>query len=180
MAREDAVGTFTYRLFGAAALDAGTFEGLEADRSAMSQSVAVVVLSSLAAGFGAGGTNLPAFLIISLIALGSWIVWAFLMVQIGGRLLPGPNTHVDVGELLRTTGFAAAPGFLQVFAVLPNMLVPVFTITWIWMLAAMVVAVRQALDYSSTKRALAVCGLAWAISLSVAIILGLLFGPAAS
>lgn len=174
------MATFALRLFGAASLDVATFEGLEADRSAMAQSVAVVVLSSLAAGFGVGGTDLPVFLVISLIALGSWIVWAFLMMQIGGRLLPGPDTHVDVAELLRTTGFAAAPGFLQVFAILPNMRVPVFTITWIWMLAAMVVAVRQALDYTSTKRALAVCGLAWAVSLSVAIVLGLLFGPAAA
>lgn len=174
------MGTFTYRLFGAAALDVATFEGLEADRSAMVQSVAVVVLSSLAAGFGVGGTNLPVFLTISVIALGSWVMWAFLMVQIGGRLMPMPGTKVDVGELLRTTGFAAAPGFLQVLAILPYMRVPIFAATWLWMLAAMVVAVRQALDYTSTKRALAVCGLAWAITLSVAIVLGLLFGPAAS
>jgi hypothetical protein len=174
------VGTFTYRLFGAAALDAATFEGLEADRSAMAQSVAVVVLSSLAAGFGVGGPNLPVFLIISLIALGSWVVWAYLMVQIGGRLMPAPETHVTLGELLRTTGFAAAPGFLQVLAILPHMRVPIFALTWVWMLAAMVVAVRQALDYTSTARALAVCGVAWAVTLAMAIVFGLLFGPAAS
>jgi hypothetical protein len=174
------VGTFTYRLLGAAALNAGTFENLEVDRSATAQSWAVVVLSSLAAGFGVGGTNLPTFATISVIALGTWVAWAFLILQVGGRLLPAPETRVDLGELLRTTGFAAAPGFLQVLAVLPHMRVPIFALTWAWMLAAMVVAVRQALDYRSTKRALAVCGLAWLVAFSVAVVLGLLFGPAAS
>ena len=56
--------------------------------------------------------------------------------------------------------FAASPGLLQVFALFPSLTLPVFVGTWIWMLAAMVVAVRQALDYSSTLRALVVCALA--------------------
>ena len=34
---------------------------------------------------------------------------------------------------------------------------PVFVLTALWMIVAMVVAVRQALDYTSTLRALAVC-----------------------
>ena len=98
----------------------------------------------------------------------------------GARILPVPETHAEVGELLRTLGFAATPGLIQVFGVLPGAKVPVFTVAVVWALAASVVAVRQALDYTSTRRALAVCGLSLLLSLSIAIVLGLLFGPTLS
>ena len=49
--------------------------------------------------------------------------------------------------------------------------------TSIWMLATMVVAVRQALDYRRTARAVAVCGLGWVLILTITIVLGLAFGP---
>lgn len=49
--------TFFRRLAGAAMLDAGTYEEVEADRTARAQALAVVVFSSLAAGIGAKGMN---------------------------------------------------------------------------------------------------------------------------
>jgi len=103
-----------------------------------------------------------------------------LTLQIGGRVLPEPQTSVDVGELLRTTGFAAAPGILRVFGILPGVTIPVFVITAVWMLAAMVVAVRQALDYRSTGRAIAVCVLGWALAIAFAVALGIFLGPGVS
>ena len=54
----------------------------------------------------------------------------------------------------------------------------VFAVTAVWMLAAMVVAVRQALDYTSTARAVAVCGLGWTLALGFALVIGVFFGPA--
>ena len=71
--------------------------------------------------------------------------------------MPEPQTRADVGELLRTIGFASAPGMLRVFGIVPGATIPAFAITAVWMLAAMIVAVRQALDYQSTSRAVAVC-----------------------
>jgi hypothetical protein len=44
-----------------------------------------------------------------------------------------------------------------------------------WMLAAMVRAVQQALDFSSTRRAAMVCVLGWAIVVALSITLGLVF-----
>jgi hypothetical protein len=157
------MGAFAYRLMGAAALDASTYEILEADRGATRQAFIVVVLSSLAAGFGAGGWNGPGvttLLTVTTLALVSWIAWVFLILEIGDRFLRQSRTQVTTLELLRTVGFAASPGLLQVFALFPPLTVPVFAGTWLWMLAAMVVAVRQALDYSSTRRALLVCAIA--------------------
>ena len=52
-----------------------------------------------------------------------------------------------------------------------------FAVSSVWMLAATVVAVRQALDYDSTLRAVAVCALGWVLAIVIAIGLGVLFGP---
>ena len=92
------------------------------------------------------------FVLTSSVALVTWVAWAMLAFQIGTRLLPGPETSATLGQLLRTTGFAAAPGLLQVFALLPAMAVPVFSVTTAWMFAAMVVGVRHTLDYRSLDR----------------------------
>jgi hypothetical protein len=177
--------TFVRRLIGAAMLDVATYEDVEADRAATPQALAVIVFSSLAAGIGARGSSggaatLAFFATASVMALITWAAFALMTVEIGARILPTPETRVDVGELLRTLGFAATPGLIQVFGVFPGAKVPVFTLAIVWALAASVVAVRQALDYTSTGRALAVCGLGLLLSAAIAIVLGLLFGPTLS
>lgn len=175
------MGVFLRRLVGAAMLDRGIFEDVESDATAMAQSVAVVVLSSLAAGIGATGlydtpSTLRFFAVASVIALIAWVGWALITLQIGARILPAKGTRVDLGQLLRTLGFAAAPGLILIFAVLPGMVTPVFVIAFFWTLAATVVAVRQALDYTSTLRALAVCALGWGLTLAFVFGIGLFFG----
>jgi len=183
--REAELLTFLRRLAGAAMLDAATYEEVEADPAATPQALAVVVLSSLAAGIGIRGVNggadtLVSFAGVGVIALLTWASWALVVFEIGSRLLPVPDTRVNPGELMRTLGFAATPGLIQVLGVLPGARVPVFVLAIVWTLAASVVAVRQALDYTSTARALAVCGLGWTLSLIVAVVLGLAFGPTLS
>jgi hypothetical protein len=73
-----------------------------------------------------------------------------------------------------------APGLLRLFGVLPGVTIPAFAITSVWMLAAMVVGVRQALDYTSTARAIAVCVIGWALAIMIAVGIGLVFGPKVS
>ena len=177
------VQTFVSRVVGAALLDSSTYEDVERDQTATGQALLVVVLSSVAAGIGARGWtsgvsgSVTFFAGISVIALIAWAAWALVIFEIGGRLLPTPETRTDVGELLRTLGFAAAPGLVRVLGVLPGATTPMFVLSALWTLVASVVAVRQALDYSSTGRAIAVCSLGWILSLVMAVLLGLAFGP---
>jgi hypothetical protein len=176
------MGTFLYRIIGAMMLDAGTYEAVEADHHANGQALAVVLLSSLAAGVGASGIYGPrpaTLLVVTGIALVTWVAWAMLTLQIGTRILPGPRTEVDMGQMLRTIGFAASPGLLQIAAIFAPV-GWVFGVTAVWMLAAMVVAVRHALDYSSTGRALAVCAIGWWIAVSLAIVLSIVSSPSVS
>ena len=174
---------FVMRLIGAMALDPVTYEEVEADRSATGQAMLVVVLSSVGAGIGArglGSGSPQSMVFISGLSLIAWASWALLTYQIGVRLLPEPETRSDVGELLRTIGFSAAPGMLRIFGIVPGAAIPAFAVTAVWMLVAMVVAVRQALDYKSTARAVAVCGIGWALALAIAVGIGLVFGPPVS
>ena len=174
---------FIARLIGALAVDPITYEEVEADRTATWQALVVVVMSSAAAGIGAfgwGTGSLRGIVFSSGLALVAWAAWALVTFEIGTRLMPEQATRADLGQLLRTIGFSAAPGMLRVFGVVPGATWPAFVITQIWMLAAMVVAVRQALDYTSTLRAVAVCALGWALSIGIAVAAQLVFGPTVS
>ena len=165
---------------GAAMLDVGTYEEIEADPNATMQAFVVVLASSAAAGIGAlglGERTLPLVAFGGTVALLAWAAWALVTFEIGVRLMPQPSTRSSVVELMRTIGFASAPGLLRVFGATPGAAVPVFALTSVWMLAAMVVAVRQALDYDSTVRAILVCGLGWGLAIALAVISGLAFGP---
>lgn len=162
---------FAYRVMRAAFLDASLFEEVEHDRSATAGAAVVVLLSSVAAGIGAGGWHGPSpttVVVFSMVALVSWLSWAGMTLEIGRRLMPEPQTRASYGELLRPLGFAAAPGLFQVFAAFPVVTSAMFGLTAFWMLAAMVIAVRQALDYTSTGRAIAVCGVGWVLALAMA------------
>jgi len=175
--------SFPMRLIGAISADPLTFEEVEADRTATGQALLVVVLSSLGAGIGArgfGSGSLENMLFISSVATIAWLAWAFVTYQIGTTLLREPQTRADIGELIRTIGFSSAPGMLRIFGIVPGASTAAFAITAVWMLIAMVVAVRQALDYTSTARAIAVCALGWTLAVAIAVALGLMFGPALS
>ena len=164
------MASFTDRLIGAASLNPNTYEEVEADKNSMGQAMTVVVLSSIAAGFGTGEGILVGVLgaVMSLVA---WFIWAFVTYVIGTKLLPTPQTEADVGQLLRTTGFAASPGLLRVFTIIPGLGSIIGLVINIWMLAAMVVAVRQALDYTSTWRAVGVCIVGWLLMVLVTVVL---------
>jgi hypothetical protein len=175
--------TFARRLLGAASLDRAAYEDVEADTSATGQAVGVVVLTSVAGGIGLLGLGAPTAQSLAAGIAGSligWMAWATLTYLIGTHLLPEPQTRADVGELLRTIAFASAPGFLRVFGVIPLLGLAVYAIASIWMLLAMIVAVRQALDYRSTTRAVGVCVIGWALSLAIAAVIGTLFATTVS
>ncbi|MCP4622697.1 MAG: hypothetical protein GY850_04100, partial [bacterium] len=92
------------------------------------------------------------------------------------KLFPEPQTKADHGELLRTIGFASAPGMIRIFGFIPGLMQVVFLVASIWMLVATVIAVRQALDYNSTLRAVVVCIVGWIIGwIAQALIFMLLF-----
>ena len=168
---------FGNRIIRAAKLDAALYEEVEADKSALGQAMGVVVLSSIAAGIGSTSeAGLFGMLIGVVVALVGWYIWAYMTYFIGTRLLAEPQTKADHGELLRTIGFSSSPGLIRVLGIIPVMRDIVFPIAAIWMLVAMIIAVRQALDYSSTLRAIGVCAIGWIVQIVMFVLLFSIFG----
>ena len=166
--------SFTDRVIGSAKLNVGIYEEVEADATATRQALAVVVLSSVAGGIGTlglGATGVSGIVGGGIAALLSWVFWAFLTYVIGTRLLPEPQTHADIGQMMRTLGFAQAPGLARVLGGLPGVGPLVLALVSVWMFGAMVVAIRQALDYTSTWRAVGVCLIGWLILIIPAMVI---------
>lgn len=170
------MGTFAARIMRAAKLDVNLYEEVEADTEATRQAMAVVLLGSVAAGLGVGRWSIGGILFGAVVALIGWVVWAYLIYWIGTRLFPEPQTSATHGELLRTIGFASSPGLLRVLGVVPGLREIVFLVAGIWALAATVVAVRQALDYRGTLRAVGVCAVGWVVQMVLVAIALFLLG----
>ena len=155
---------FIGRMIRAAKLDIKLYEEVEADKTAMGQAMGVVILSSLAAGVGTlPQTGISGIFLATLAALIGWYLWAFLTYLIGTKLLAEPQTRADYGQLLRTIGFSSSPGLIRLLGIIPGLAGIVLVVASVWMLIAMVIAVRQALDYRSTLRAIGVCVIGWII-----------------
>jgi hypothetical protein len=168
---------FQNRMIRAAKLDVNLYEEVEADKGATGQAMLVVIISSIAAGIGVSGIGGAGGIITgAVMALIGWYVWAYLTYLIGTKILPEPRTKADHGELLRTIGFSSSPGLIRVLGIIPGLGKIVFLVASIWMLVAMVIAVRQALDYSSTLRAVGVCVIGWIIQTVILVALFSIFG----
>lgn len=148
------------RMIGAARLSVETYEEVEHDRSATPQALLVVIAVAIATGVGgvlSGGAGWVDGVLFGVIRGAiSWTVWALAALFVGTKLLSTAETEADWGQLARGTGFAQTPGLLNVLVFIPVVGLVLFIVTWVWQIAAMVVAVRQMLDYRSTLRAVLV------------------------
>ncbi len=168
---------FVNRIIRACKLDISLYEEVEADKSATFQAALVVILSSLAAGIGALSLGASNFIMAPILSLVSWYIWAYLIYLIGAKLFPESTTQADHGQLLRTIGFSTAPGLIRIFGFTPELMSITFIGSQIWMLIAMVIGVRQALDYQSTWRAIGVVVIGFLIQAVVLLIILRIFGP---
>lgn len=158
--------SFARRVLLAARLQSDIFEEVEADRSAIGQATFVVLASCVAAAAGAwlriqSGSPLPSdalplpwhLALVGFEPLVTWLAGSAFAFMVGASFLRGPETETDYPEVLRTVGFAYGPGILVVLAWLPPEPVGVSMILLgrLWVLVASIVAVRQALDFTTLR-----------------------------
>ena len=166
------------RMLGAALLRVDTYEEVEHDRSATIQALFVVVVVAIASGAG-GVLNGDIDWVNGVIfgaarGLIGWAVWALVTWLVGATILKTPNTEAEWGQLARGTGFAQTPGILTVFIFIPVVGLLIAAMAFFWQFAAMVIAVRQCLDYTSTLRAFSVILISFIVVLAVLIPLTIL------
>jgi Yip1 domain len=157
-------------------LKASTFQEVEHDQTAMGQAVGVIVLAAVSTGLGnvfwGGLSGIVTGIITSLIA---YAAWALVVWLVGTRVMPDPATKADFPETFRTIGFAAAPGILGIVTIIPILGWLILFVIWIWQIAAMVIAVREVLDYTDTIKAVIVVVIGWVAYMIVAMLMGMMF-----
>jgi hypothetical protein len=144
-------GSWIERMKGAALLDVHVYEEVEADQSATTQAAGVVAVVAVAQAIGGAGSGGNGIVLGIIGAVAGWLIWAGITYLIGDKLLGGTATW---GELLRTIGFAQAPGVLYVLGIIPLVGGLVGLAVSIWILIAGIIAIRQALDFSTGKAVL--------------------------
>jgi hypothetical protein len=166
------------RMMGAARLDSATFEEVEHDTNATSQALIVVVLAAVAGGIGAIRNDGISGLIGGTISgIVGWVVFSAFIFFVGTRFLKTSETEADMGQVLRTLGFADSPGILAIVGIIPILGPIVAAIASLWVLVASIIGVRQALEMS-TGRAIATIIIAAIAEAIVVVILAAIFGIA--
>ena len=174
------------RVVRAAMLDVDLYEEVEADSSLTQEALMVVILVSIASGIGSflagvlGGAGIGAALIglIVGVVMGvlGYYIWAYITYFVGTNLFEGT---ADVGEMLRTLGYASGPRVLGVLAFIPCLGPLAGLVGAIWALVAGVVAVRQALDFDTGKAILTVI-IGWVIVLIITVGVSIVLGVGAA
>ncbi|MFC2072351.1 YIP1 family protein, partial [Chloroflexota bacterium] len=166
------------RMIRAIKLDASLYEEVKADTTANGQAFLAVVFAGLATGIGAGiagvfklgGVWSIWFLLIGLISsIIWWLAWSFFAYFIGTKVFKGPETSDTMRELLRTIGFSISPGVLGILSVIPVLGGIILLGVFIWVLVAGLIAVRQALDFT-TGRAIVTCLATWLACVLIAVL----------
>ena len=152
---------FLNRIFRVVKIDPEVFNEIQKDKNATISAAIVVVLSSTAAGIGATSLGASNFVLAPIFSLISWFVWAYVVYFVGVKLFPDTRTKTTQFALLRAIGFSSAPGIIRIFAFNEGLMIVTFLGSFIWMLACMVVAVKETLNYRSLWKALGVVIISW-------------------
>jgi hypothetical protein len=167
----------------ASRLDVNLYEDVEADTKANRQALSVVFIASIATGIGTGISGsvlngalwfLWGLLVGVTTSIIGWLAWAFITYWIGKTIFKGPQTEVTYGQMLRTLGFANSPGILRIFSFVPFVGGLIAFVATVWVLIAGIVAIRQALDFS-TWRAIGTAFVGWLVYVLLIFLISSLF-----
>lgn len=177
--------TMINRVVRAAMLDVNLYEEVEADTSLTQEALVVVILASIAGGIGSFlsgiingriGTALLGLILGVVLGVVSYYIWAYVTYFVGTNLFEGT---ADVGELLRTLGYASGPRVLSLLAFIPCLGPLASLVGAIWSLVTGIVAVRQALDFDTTKAIITVI-IGWVIVFIVTVLVSAVLGVGAA
>lgn len=157
------ISLFLRRVYRSIKIDPEVYDEVQKDKNATLSAAIVVIISSSAAGIVAKQLGMGNFFLAPLLSLVSWFLWAYIIYFVGVKLFPDPKTKTTYTALLRSIGFSSAPGIIRVLSFNPDLMYVTFIGSAFWMLACMVVAVKQTLNFRSLWKAFGVVVIAWLI-----------------
>jgi len=179
---EMATASAIERAIGVARFDPQAYEAVEHDEAATGTALAIVVLASIANGIGSlRDTGILGAIVGAIFAVIGFVLYAGIAYLIGAKVFATAETRATWGQLLRTLGFAQAPGVLRVLGIVPVIGPIIGFVVAVWILVASVIAIRQACDFS-TGRAILTAIVSWIAYFIFVVLpmvfLGVLFGVA--
>lgn len=174
------------RMIRASRLDVAFYNEVEGNPSLNQEALIVVIITALASGIGSLlsgfispdlsiGAALIGMIVGIIMGVIGYYIWAYLTYWIGTSLFSGT---ADVGELLRTLGYATAPRALGIVSFIPCVGPLIALVGAIWSLVAGVIAVREALDFDTGKAVLTVV-IGWLVVFIITALIGTVIGVGA-
>ena len=167
--------SFTDRMIGAARLDRTVYEEVEHDTTATTQAAIVIVIAAIASAIGGLSGGWQGALSGLIGALLGWVISSGFIYLVGTRLIPSDRVEADLGQVLRTQGFAAVPNFLLVVAAIPILGPLVALVVFVWYIITRIIGIQSSLE-TSVPRAIAIAIIAVILQAIVLAIIAAIFG----
>ena len=139
------------RIVRAIRLDWTVFGEIAKDRDALKEAAIIVAivtfLSAVGTGLATGSLSAFAGAWIAGILIG-WIGWAIITYFVGTAVFKG---ETDIPEMLRVLGYASAPNLLGLLRFIPCVGWAFPLIGGLLALAAGIIAIREAMDFDTSK-----------------------------
>ena len=123
----------------------------------------IMILDGVAGAVAANTVIKTAIGMSGLTAILTWFIWAILIYVLGVKIFPDKQTKVSFKKVLTAVGFAHAPGLLRFFAVTPELMIPIIFITQFWIFAALIISIRQILNFKSNLKSFGIIFLSFLI-----------------
>ena len=123
----------------------------------------IMILDGMAGAVAANTIVKTAIAMSGLTAILTWFVWAIFIFVIGVKLFPDKQTKVPFKKVLTAVGFAHAPGLLRLFAVTPDLMIPIIFLTQFWIFAALIISTKQILNLKSNFKSFGIVFLSFLI-----------------
>ena len=141
--------TFFKKMLRASLLRSELYKEVGRDKGSIRGVVLVILICGICDGIGFIGIRgaeviLPAILSRYI----GWFLLCAVIYLVGVKMFEHTS---DMGEIMRVTGFANSPGVLAVLGIIPVAGNFIRAVSFLWMIAAYIVAVRQSLDCSTAR-----------------------------
>lgn len=134
-------------------LDLPAYRDIELDKKATTEAAIVVGVVALATAIGSlRGEDWFLNAIIGLVGTFlSWVVFAASTFFFGRNVFGVPASEISVEGLMRTQGYAHAPGVLGVLGFIPGLGWIAVLVAGIWSLVTAIIAIRESLNVGTGK-----------------------------
>jgi len=159
-------------------LELPVYRAIERDPGATREAAIVVAVVAVASAIGSAGDEGGRILVSLVGAFLGWLVLSGTTYFFGTAIFGTPTTQVTMESLLRTLGYAQAPGVLAIFGIIPLFGWMLVLVGGLWSVATAVVAIRETLRLS-TMRAVLIAIIALITTTLITGLLSLLLGLSA-